>query len=82
MLLYAGDIVLFCEDVQELQSILRIYDETFSRFGLTIATDKTQTLSFNVPEEVMNTKSLISLREEPIENVRRFKYLGDVLSNQ
>ena len=29
MLLYADDIVLFCEDVQELQSILRIYDETF-----------------------------------------------------
>ena len=82
MLLYADDIVLFCEDVQELQSILRIYDETFSRFGLTIATDKTQTLSFNVPEEVMNAKSLISLREEPIENVRRFKYLGHVLSNE
>ena len=82
MLLYADDIVLFCEDVQELQSILRIYDETFSRFGLTIATEKTQTLSFNVPEEVMNAKSLISLREEPIENVRRFKYLGHVLSNE
>ena len=67
---------------RELQSILRIYDETFSRFGLTIATDKTQTLSINVPEEVMNAKSLISLREEPIENVRSFKYLGHVLSNE
>ena len=82
MLLYADDIVLFCEDLQELQSILRIYDETFSRFGLIIAIEKTQTLSFNVPEEVMNAKSLISLREEPIENVRRFKYLGHVLSNE
>ena len=51
---------------------LRIYDETFSRFGLTIATGKTQALSFNVPEEVVNAQSLISLREEPIENVRRF----------
>ncbi len=82
MVLYADDIVLFCEDVQELQSILRINDETFSRFGLTIAIDKIQTLSFNVPEEVMNAKSLISLREEPIENVRRFKNLGPVLSNK
>ena len=53
MLLYADDIVLFCEDVDELQSILKIYDETFTRFGLTIAIDKTQTLSFNVHEDVM-----------------------------
>ena len=82
MLLYADDIVLFCEDVDELQSILKIYDETFTRFGLTIAIDKTQTLSFNVHEDVMNKKSLISLRGEPIENVRRFKYLGHVLSNE
>ena len=37
MLLYADDIVLFCEDIDELQSVLNIYDETFSRFGLTIA---------------------------------------------
>ena len=81
MLLYADDIVLFCEDIQELNCILKIYDETFSRFGLTIATDKTKTISFNVSEDVMNTKSLISLRDEEIENVRNFKYLGHVLSN-
>ena len=81
MLLYADDIVLFCEDIQELNCILKIYDETFSRFGLTIATDKTKTISFNVSEDVMNTKSLISLRDEEIENVRSFKYLGHVLSN-
>ena len=50
MLLYADDIVLFYEDINELNNILKIYDETFSRFGLTIATDKTKTFSFNVPE--------------------------------
>ena len=76
------DIVLFCEDMDELQAILKIYDETFSRFGLTIAIDKTKTLSFNVAENVMTTKSLISLRGESIENVRTFKYLGHVLSNE
>ena len=79
MLLYDDDIILFCENVQELHSILRIYDETFSRFELIIATEKTQILSFNVQEEVMNKKSLIPLRQEPIENVRRFKYKGHVL---
>jgi len=82
MLSYANDIVLFCEDVNELDNILMIYDETFSRFGLTIAIDKTQTISFNVPEDVMKEKSLLTLRNEPIENVRSFKYLGHVLSNE
>ena len=51
MLLYADDIFLFCEDVQDLQSILKIYDEIFSRFGLTIGAEKIQTLSFNVPSD-------------------------------
>ena len=54
MLLYADGIVLFCEDIDELNSILQIYDNTFSRFGLTIAIDKTKTLAFNVSEDVMN----------------------------
>ena len=44
MILYPDHIVLFCEDVDELNDILAIYDETFSRFGLTIAIDKTQTI--------------------------------------
>ena len=30
----------------------------------------------------MNNKSLISLRNEPIENVQLFKYLGHVLYNE
>ena len=82
MLLYADDIVLFCEDIDELQSIIIIYDKTFKRFGLTIAIDKTKTIPFNVPEEVMNLSSLINLNEQPIENVRRFKYLGHMLTNE
>ena len=44
MLLYAEDIVLFCEDIDELNSILQIYDNAFSRFGLTLAIDKTKNL--------------------------------------
>ena len=40
-----------------------------------------QTLAYNVSEDVMSSKSLISLRNQPIENVRSFKYLGHVLCN-
>ena len=67
MLLYADDIVLFCEDIDEL-----------SRFGLTIAIDKMQTLAYNVSEDVMSSKLLIFLRNQPIENARSFKYLGHI----
>ena len=46
-----------------------------------MAIDKTQTLTYNVSEDVMSSKSLISLRNQPIENVRSFEYLGHVLCN-
>ena len=50
--------------------------------ALLLQRKKTKTMSFNVSEEVMKRKSLISLNSEPIENVRNFKYLGHVLSNE
>ena len=82
MIHYADDIILLCESLSELNDILAIYDKTFKRFGLTVVIDKTKTLIFNVDEETMQKTSLISLREEPIENVRSFKYLGHTLNNQ
>ena len=82
MLLYADDIILLSESLLELDDILTIYDKTFKRFGLTISIEKTKTLTFNVDEEIMQKHSLLSLRNEPIENVRVFKYLGHILSNQ
>ena len=69
MLLYADDIGLFCEDVDELNNIPAIYDETFSQFGSTIVIYKTQPISFNVPEDAMKEKSWLTLRNEPIENI-------------
>ena len=47
-----------------------------SRFGLTIAIDKTQTLAFNVSKEVKSMKSLITIRNEPIDNVRSLNILA------
>ena len=39
-------------------------------------------MSFNVSKEIMQKETLISLKIEPIGNVRQFKYLGHVLSNE
>ena len=82
MLLYADDIVLFCEFIDELNYILNTQDSNFfSSFGLNIAIDKTQTLSYNVSDDVRSSKALVSLRNQPIENVTSFKYLGQILCN-
>ena len=40
MLLYDDDIVLLCNDIDELSEIVKIYDKTFTRFGLKISTGK------------------------------------------
>ena len=46
-----------------------------------IATDKTETMAFNVPEETKSLPSLFSLGGVPIKNVRKFKYLGHMENN-
>ena len=81
MILYADDIALLCNDVDELAEIVNIYDRTFARFGLKIAASKTETMAFNVPEDVKSKPSLISIGNVPIKNVRKFKYLGHMVTN-
>ena len=81
MILYADDIALLCNDVDELAEIIEIYDKTFTRFGLKISTNKTVTMAFNVPEETKSKPSLISIGGVALENVRTFKYLGHMISN-
>ena len=65
----------------KVEDIVRIYDETFARFGLVISTDKTETMAFNTTEEIAPRPSLISIRNVNLENVRKFKYLGDIITN-
>ena len=78
MILYADDIALLYTNVDELSEI---YDHTFTRFGLNISTGKTETMAFNVPEEVKSKQSLISVGCVALQNVRTFKYLGHVITN-
>ena len=81
MISYADDIVLLCENIEELSKIAEIYDKTFSRFGLKISTDKTETMAFNVDEEIKAKPSLISVRGVALKNVCAFKYLGHMIYN-
>ena len=81
MILYADDIALLCSNIDELAEILNIYDKTFTRFGLQISASKTETMAFNVPEEIKAKPSLVSIGGVALKNVRIFKYLGHVITN-
>ena len=81
MILYADDIAILCKNIDELAAILNIYDQTFTRFGLKISYGKTETIAFNVPEDIKSKKSLFSISNVPIKNVRTFKYLGHMITN-
>ena len=81
MLLCADDIVLLCSNINELSEIVKIYDKTFTRFGLKISTGKTETMAFNVDEEIKARPSIISIGDTALKNVRAFKYLGHMIIN-
>ena len=61
MILYADDIAILCKNIDELAAILNIYDQTFTRFGLKISYGKTETMAFNVPEDIKSKKTLFSI---------------------
>ena len=52
-----------------LSEIVKIYDQTFARFGLKISTDKTETMAFNADEEIKSRPSLISNGDDALKNV-------------
>ena len=81
MIVYADDIALLCNDVDELAEIVNIYDKSFCRFGLKISAGIKETMAFNVPEEIKAKPSLISIGDVPLKNVRKFKYLGHMVTN-
>ena len=81
MILYADDIAILCDNIGELAEIVNIYDKTFTRFGLKISTDKTETMAFNVEEEIKAKPSLIFIGGTALKNVRAFKYLGHMIIN-
>ena len=82
LLLYADDIVIFARTKEELEGILEIFQRNFVRYGLTMAENKTVSMVFSGPESDMVAPSLVKLAGTPLENVRKFRYLGHLLSNE
>ena len=74
---YADDLVLFFENISDMQKATDILCETFGRYGLEINKSKTNTMIFNnhlISQHYPGT--IISIENTQIENVKVFKYLG------
>ena len=78
---YADDLVCIAGTVEEAKFATQIYNDTFSRFGFTIAKEKTETMAFNFDKSTILKETLFSIDGVPIQNVQKFKYLGYQISN-
>ena len=58
----------------EIKIIFRIYDQIFTRLGLTVAYSKTETIAFDVPEEVKANILDFSVNGYVVNNVQTFEY--------
>ncbi|XP_066928505.1 uncharacterized protein [Clytia hemisphaerica] len=78
---YADDIVLFLTNLRSLDSAADLLNSTFNRFGLTINKGKTETmiLNHNFADDEY-PKSIISIDNTTLKNVREFKYLGSMIN--
>ena len=61
MILHADDMVLLSSDIDELSETVNMYHATFTRYGLKISINKTETMAFNLHEEVRAKPSLIKI---------------------
>ena len=78
---YADDLGLVFEDVENLQKGLEALDESFKRYHLMINVTKTKTMILNY-QHINNDcttypKTISTLKNIPVENVSKFRYLGD-----
>ena len=75
---YADDGSFFCWSLDDLRTCMSILAQTFSEFGLTLNTDKTETMILNWQPALNETypETILSLNGEDIKNSTSFKYLG------
>ena len=80
---YADDLGVICWSKEDLQNCMNILFTVFNEYGLTINTDKTETMITNWNDLVDGhyPTSIVSLNGKTLKNVISFKYLGVWITN-
>lgn len=77
-LLYADDQVLLAESAEEMQKMVTLVNESFSKRGMKINVSKTKVMVLERDEKV--TECRIMIGDEKVEQVNEFVYLGCVFT--
>lgn len=80
-LLYADDIVLIAETMQEVQSDLTMWCNALERRGLRVSKSKTEYMHCNLSNSTTGVTQSPCIGTTPLKAVSHFKYLGSVLAS-
>ena len=58
---YADDLVCITGTIEEAKMTTEVYNDTFARFGLTIAREKTETMAFDFDESTKTKETLFAI---------------------
>ena len=81
ILLYADDISLVCDNIDNLRTAVALMDSIFLKWGLTISTKKTKVLVVGRDAEAQTPSATITIRGDTLEVVSAFKYLGSIFTS-
>ncbi|XP_045446936.1 uncharacterized protein LOC123655143 [Melitaea cinxia] len=92
-ILYAHDVVIISEDVNNLQQILEKWREALETSGLQISREKIEYMHCNCSGNactrssaaigcVINSKHIICLQNTLLKEVNHFKYLASIISKE
>ena len=87
MCLYADDTAIFCHDIlsKEVQNNLQCDFDVICNWldlnGMHLHPNKTKVMAFGHRKRLRNDALMIKYRNEPIENVKKIKYLGVTLDS-
>ena len=73
---YADDLAFCFNSLEDLQNGLKLLNETFKRYNLTINETKTKTMILNYNQAEDYPPTITTLDNIPIDNVKVFTYLG------
>ena len=75
---YVDDAVIIAESEEQLQQLMNVVEEESAKKGLKINMKKTETMVVTKKKEV--PKCTIKLGGEELKQVKRFKYLGSIIT--